>query len=96
MVAEWVWDPVKDKLNLKRHKFGLAAGIPALDDHLAQSVPDPHPDGDRIRTVGCAIADLILFVVHDGEEVGRIISVRRATAQERKAYEEGTAKKRFH
>ena len=42
-------------------------------------------------------ADVVLFVVHTwpevdktGEEVGRIISARKATGHERRAYEEGT------
>ena len=42
------------------------------------------------------IDGVIVFVVHtwpepddSGEEIGRIISARKATAHERKAYEEG-------
>jgi uncharacterized DUF497 family protein len=42
------------------------------------------------------IGEVIVFVVHtwpepdsNGEEIGRIISARKATAHERKAYEEG-------
>ena len=41
--------------------------------------------------------DVVLLVVHTwpeedetGEEVGRIISARKATRRERRAYEEGT------
>ncbi len=52
--------------------------------------PDPHPDGDRLRTIGLA-GTITLFVVHTwpefnkdaGEEVGRIISARKATPRER-------------
>jgi uncharacterized protein len=53
-------------------------------------------DEKRWQTVGM-VADVVLFVVHtaleadDGEQpIGRIISARKATARERKAYEEGT------
>ena len=99
-VAEWAWDERKDATNRRKHQgLGLDAGIPVLDDPLAVSLPDPHPDGDRLRTVGSAAGLTVLVVVHtepapddSGEEVGRIISVRRATTQERRAYEEGSFK----
>jgi uncharacterized DUF497 family protein len=95
-VPEWVWDPDKDAKNQQRHKLPLAAGMPVLNgDRLAVSQPDPHPDGDRWQTIGSAGGIVILFVVHtdpiaqdDGREAGRIISVRKATPHERRAYEE--------
>ena len=98
-MAEWAWDPDKDALNRRSHQgLSLAAGVPVLEgDPLALSRPDPHPDGDRWQTVGSAGGIVVLFVVHtepvgqeDGREVGRIISVRKATTHERRAYEEGT------
>lgn len=66
-----------------------------FDDPLAMSRIDHHPDGDRWQTVGM-VGTVILFVVHTwperdaetGDEVGRIISARKATAHERRAYEE--------
>ncbi len=99
MVAiQWVCDPTKELINRRRHRLSLADGIPVVDgDPLAISQPDPHRDGDRWQTVGVAHGVALLFVVHtepieleDGRVVGRIISVRRATRNERKAYEEGT------
>jgi uncharacterized protein len=53
-------------------------------------------DGDRLRTVG-RLGFVTVFVVYtlpewderSGEEIGRIISARKATARERRAYEEG-------
>ena len=66
-----------------------------FDDPLAASRSDPFPDEERWQTVG-AIGNVIVFVVHtwpkpddSGEETGRIIGARKATAHERKAYEEG-------
>jgi uncharacterized protein len=67
-----------------------------FDDHLAVSRLDPHPDGDRWQTVGL-VGAVVLFVVHTwqepdpttGNEIGRIISARKATSHERKAYEAG-------
>jgi uncharacterized protein len=96
-MPEWTWDPDKEVKNLREHGLSLADGVPVLEgDPLAESRPDPHPDGDRWQTIGGAGGFLVLFVVHtepvmqaDGRNPGRIISVRRATSLERKAYEEG-------
>ena len=97
-MPKWIWDAHKDVLNQQNHQgLSLAAGELVLKgDPLALSRPDPHPDDDRWQTVGSAGGIVVLFVVHtepveqpDGTELGRIISVRKATAQERKAYEEG-------
>jgi len=59
------------------------------------SKPDPHPDGDRWHTIGL-VGLVLLLVVHtwpegsdEGEPIGRIIGARKATAHERRAYEEG-------
>jgi uncharacterized DUF497 family protein len=66
-----------------------------FDDPLHASRPDLHPDGDRWHTVGL-VGPVLLLVVHTwpdvegGEPVGRIISARKATAHERKAYEKGS------
>ncbi|WP_428541397.1 BrnT family toxin [Rhodopila sp.] len=95
-MPEWVLDRQKDLRNRRRHGLSLASGIPALEDPLALSRPDPHPDGDRWQTVGSAASVVTLFVVctdpgsmPDGRQEGRIISVRKASAYERKAYESG-------
>jgi uncharacterized DUF497 family protein len=66
-------------------------------DPLAVTLPDPHPDEERWRTIGSpGRNNVVLFVVHtwpkrieSGEEVGRIIGARKATRHERRAYEEG-------
>jgi uncharacterized DUF497 family protein len=67
-----------------------------FDDPLHTSKLDSNPDGDRWNTIGF-VGPVLLFVVHTwpeaeslgDESVGRIISGRKATAHERKAYEEG-------
>lgn len=87
----WRWDPAKDEANRARHGLSFATAGLVFDDPLALSQPDPHPDGDRWQTLGM-VGGIILFVVHtwpdEEEEGGRIISARKATAHERRAYEE--------
>lgn len=88
----WTWDPDKDAINRRKHRLPLSIGEVALADPLALSRPDPHPDGDRWDTV-CAVGGVLLFIVHTwpdgGDKPGRIISARKATRPERKAYEDG-------
>ena len=91
----WTWDPAKDRANRRRHGLGFETATRVFDDPLALSRPDPHPGGARWRTVGM-IENAIVLVVHTwpepdprtGEETGRIISARKATPHEGKAYEE--------
>ena len=92
----WTWDPKKDRSNQRAHGLSFDSAALVFDDPLAASRLDSSPDEERWQTVG-AIGPVIVFVVHtlpepdgDGEEVGRIISARKATAHERKTYEEGT------
>jgi uncharacterized DUF497 family protein len=90
--VNWTYDPEKDANNQRRHRLPLSIGEVGLADPLALSRPDPHPDGDRWDTL-CEVGGVVLFVVHtwpeDDEQPGRIVSVRKATSHERKAYEHG-------
>lgn len=93
---QWVWKDEKNRLNKRTHGLSFETARLVFDDPLAISRVDPHPDGDRWQTVGL-VGSVFLFVVHTwpesdpvaGAETGRIISARKATAHERKAYEEG-------
>jgi uncharacterized DUF497 family protein len=88
----WKWDPDKDAINRRRHRLPLSIGEVALADPLALSRQDPHPDGDRWDTI-CEAEGVLLFIVHTwpdpDDSPGRIISARKATRHERKAYEDG-------
>ena len=96
-MAVWTWDPDKDRANRAKHQgLGLVACAVVLASRHAASRPHPHLVGDRWMTVGTAAGIAVLVVIHtaptleaDGLEVGRIISVRKATPRERKAYEQG-------
>jgi uncharacterized protein len=91
----WTWNPRKAVANRAKHRVSFETAVLVFEDPLHASTPDPHPDGDRWRTVG-VVGGVVLFVVHtfpgtddgDGQATGQIISARKATARERKAYEE--------
>jgi len=80
-----------------KHGLSFETAQLVFDDPLAVSRPDVYPGEERWQTVG-AIDRVIVIVVHtwplydpeSDEEVGRIISARKATKNERRAYEEGT------
>ena len=91
----WEWDPKKDRGNRKAHGLSFETAVLVFDDPLAASRLDAAAEEERWQTVG-AIGSVIVLVVHtwpepdeNGEETGRIISARKATAHERNAYEEG-------
>lgn len=92
----WTWDPVKSRSSRRKHGLGLDTAALVFGDPLAASRPDTETEEERWQTIGL-IGAVAIVVVHttprpdpgDGVEVGRIISARKATTHERRAYEEG-------
>jgi uncharacterized DUF497 family protein len=76
--------------------LGLDTAAAVFDDPLAVSRLDPATEEERWQTIGL-VGPVVVFVVHTeprpdpgtSELTGRIISARKATAHERRAYEEG-------
>jgi uncharacterized protein len=94
----WVWDEAKNKQNQAKHGVSFEVAERVFGDPFQLSVPDPNVDEPRCRTIGAPSTNIhvLLLVVHtypepaeSGDEVGRIISARRALPHERRAYEEG-------
>jgi len=93
----WTWDAKKDRENRRKHGLDFETAQLVFADPLALSQLDSAADEERWQTVGL-IGHTAILVVHtwpdmetgSGEEIGRIISARKATAHERKAYETGT------
>ena len=91
----WVWSDEKNRTNQRDHGLSFETAQLVFDDRLAISRQDSHEDGDRWQTLGL-VGSVVLFVIHTwpetdpalGEEIGRIISARKATTHERKTYEE--------
>jgi uncharacterized DUF497 family protein len=88
----WIWDPIKAKTNLAKHKVSFELAERALGDPFCISIPDPYPNEERWRTLGSPTVNgaVVLYVVHTWpeNETGRIISARKAENHERREYEE--------
>ena len=92
----WTWDHNKNRANERTHGLSFETARLVFGDPLAASRQDPYPDEQRWQTIGM-VSNVVAIVVHTwptteqetGEETGRIISARKATTHERKAYEEG-------
>lgn len=83
------WDARKAQANLRKHGVRFADAAVALEDEMALTIPDPTPQEDRWVTMGSDGLGRVLVVVYTWRgERARIISARRATAGERRQYEE--------
>ena len=84
------WDPVKARLNLRKHGVDFADAVSALEDDAALTMRDPLAEHEeRSVTIGLDALGRVLVVVYTWRD-GRIrlISAREATARERRQYEE--------
>lgn len=86
------WDEAKNRNNLKKHGIDFETAVLVFDDPYSLSELDRIIDGEeRWQTIGTA--DLyVVLTAHlwwddDGEEVIRLISARKASAAEKRAYE---------
>lgn len=94
---EFEWDPVKAAGNLQKHGVSFELAVSVFLDPLALSRfdPDHSNDEDRWLTLGRVSTGLVVVLVHTVREESserllmRVISARRATTRERRAYEEG-------
>lgn len=83
------FDPGNEGANVAKHGLSLTEGDGVLRDSLALTVEDERVDGEqRFVTVGANSFGELRVVVWTGRgDDVRIISVRRPTPAERKAYE---------
>lgn len=86
------WDHRKSTANRTKHGVGFEEASTVFYDDDAQLFDDPDHSSDEYRflLLGLSAELRILVVVHctrESDEVIRIISARKATLQERRAYE---------
>ena len=83
------WDPNKAKSNYKKHGIKFADAVGVFEDENAITIEDDHQKEDRFITIGRDFLSRILVVVYTFRDIViRIISARKATARERKMYED--------
>jgi len=92
MELTFEWDEEKAKETLKKHNVSFEEAKTVFNDPFLWTFPDPeHSDiEERYINIGYSSRGQVLVVAHT-ERGGsiRIISCRKATASERRAYEEG-------
>jgi len=83
------FDPDKDGANIAKHGLSLVEGEGVLNDPLGLTIEDESSEGEpRWITIGAnASGELLVVVWSERDDGERLISVRRATAKERKDYE---------
>jgi len=88
---EFEWDEAKSRENLRKHDVRFETAKLVFDDPFAVTVRADSDEADEERwvTVGRIGPRAVVFVVSTWRgDVVRMISARRATAEERKTYEE--------
>ena len=91
------WDERKAKINLDKHGISFDEARTVINDPMLLTYPaECHSDDEeRLISIGYSSRQRILLVVHTEQNTNdelliRIISSRRATAIERKVYEESS------
>ena len=94
MSIRFEWDAVKAASNFSKHKVSFETATRVLADPFLLTQQDRIENGEqRWQSIGMVDGQVVLLVAHtvgedhDGIEVLRIISARRADPKERKRYE---------
>ena len=83
------YDPAKAAANVRKHGVWFADAEGVFEDPLALLTEDPDAIGERRYVAigyGC-LGELLVVVYSERAEECRLISARRATRKERRAYE---------
>ena len=86
---DYQWDKNKERINRQKHGIAFADASAVFADDYAFTVEDDHPNEKRFAIIGADAFGRVLVVVFTwrGESI-RIISARKATANECGIYEE--------
>lgn len=85
------WDQRKADLNYRKHGISFEEAATALEEKLSKILPDPDHSRGEERFIAFAMSArgrlLVIAHTYRGERI-RLIGARKATAQERRIYEE--------
>jgi uncharacterized protein len=87
------WDEIKAKANFKKHRISFEEAKTIFNDPFLFTFPDYNhsTDEERYISIGLSANGHILILTHtERQDRIRIINCRKATAHERKFYEEGS------
>jgi uncharacterized DUF497 family protein len=88
------WDAGKAESNWDKHRVGFAEGATVFNDLFVATMLDPDHSDDERRYIALGLSAkgrLLVVVYTERGDKTRLISCRRATPVERKAYEESNA-----
>ena len=91
----WTWDENKNRSNVRKHGLSFETAALVFADPLMLQRPDPDSEEERWLTMGL-VGNVVVVVSHTSPDLetgaepgmGRIISARKTTSHERRAYEE--------
>lgn len=88
---DFEWDDAKAEANLRKHRISFRAASRVSDDPLAAIEQDLSEDygEDRFVAVGRVDGLLVAVVYTERGDCIRIISARKANANERRTYNQG-------
>jgi uncharacterized DUF497 family protein len=91
-LTKFTWDPGKAASNLDKHGISFGRAATVFDDVQARYEADLHHGERRELVIGMSADSqvlLVVFIEFDAQNVIRIISARKATKREKRAYEQG-------
>lgn len=91
MELTFEWDAEKAEGNIRKHKVSFEEAKTVFGDPFLMTFADPeHSTGEqRYLNIGTSSKGRVLVVIHTERDANiRIISCRKATPKERRAYEE--------
>lgn len=85
------WDEAKARINQSKHGVSFSEAIEVFADDYSSYVPDPDHSDEEDRYLLFGVSSKGSYIVvsfTERPDAVRIISARRMTRQERKAYEQ--------
>ncbi|GHV93938.1 hypothetical protein AGMMS50293_02580 [Spirochaetia bacterium] len=88
----FIWDPVKEAANFRKHHIHFLTAEYAFDDpcRIRRRDDDSSITEDRYQLIGMAHRALVVVYTEEGEDDTRILSARVAEPFERRIYHGGT------
>ena len=81
------WDEEKNRLNKQKHKVSFETAARVFSDPFFVECPDETHSDEELRYKVLGMVNSVLLVIcTDREDATRIISARKANAEERSAY----------